>query len=87
MKTTSETGPSWDRYRLLKEDHDREWEAKKPIEPKWSDYNFVTPMNRHLYEQHFQYRMARYTKELSQWVFESSVSAPTKPNAEYSQNH
>lgn len=68
MKTTSETGPSWDRYRLLKEEHDREWEAKKPKE---SDFE--------------TYRAFRWA--INKWAVESCLSAPTKPNSEYANNH
>lgn len=65
---TTETGPSWDRYRELKADHDREWEAKRPKSSDYSDY-------------------IEWNKALTKWVFESSVSAPNKPNSEYANNH
>lgn len=62
------TGPSWDRYRLLKEEHDRRFIAGYPKRE-----NFTNDED--------------YRRAVNEWIWTSSVDAPTKPNAEYANNH
>jgi len=81
MKTYPEgtTKEQWDQYEIALKKHEEYCEKTKPVEPQWSDYKNVSPINEHIYEQNFRQRIDDYRKAKSEWEMMRSCDGPNKP--------